>query len=204
MQPYYEQDGILIYHGDCREVLPLLDPVDVCVADPPYGETSLVLWRKHNGSVFHADRFRRVHEHVVQFYRGEWSAVYKKPVTTKDATSKTARRKGRPAHTGQIDGKAYLSHDGGPRLQRSVIEVRSCHGHAQHPTQKPVGIVTPLIEYSCPPDGVVLDPFAGSGTTLVAAKRLGRKAIGIEIEERYCEIAADRLRQKVLALGDAE
>lgn len=108
--PYYDEDGITIYHGDCREILPLLDPVDVCIADPPYGVTALewdqpvsgwasligaptiwcfgslrfflgqsfegwtyaqdVIWEKHNGSNPHADRFRRVHEIVVQLYKG--------------------------------------------------------------------------------------------------------------------------------------
>jgi site-specific DNA-methyltransferase (adenine-specific) len=115
-----------------------------------------------------------VHEFAVQFYRGPWDWLYRSPVYTADAT------------------------DGGPRLMRSVLRVRSEHGRAEHPTQKPLGIVRPLIEYSCPPDGIVLDPFMGSGTTLRAAKDLGRKAIGIEIEERYCEIAAKRMAQAVL------
>ncbi len=83
---------------------------------------------------------------------------------------------------------------------RSVVYVPSCHGEAEHPTQKPVDIIKPLLEYSCPPDGVVLDPFMGSGTTLRAAKDLCRKAIGIEIEEKYCRIAVERLRQEVLKL----
>ena len=162
-----------------------------------------VIWEKHNGSIFHADRFRRVHEFSVQFYRGSWADVWKRPVYTRDATARTVRRKKRPTHSGHIESSSYVSHDGGPRLMRSVLKVRSCHGHAQHPTQKPLGIVRPLIEYSCPPDGSVLDPFMGSGTTLRAAKDLGRKAIGIEIEERYCEIAADRLMKRTSETGRA-
>lgn len=162
-----------------------------------------LVWEKHNGSIFHADRFRRVHELVAQFYRGAWSDIWKSPVHTQDATARTVRRKARPAHAGQIGSHLYASHDGGPRLMRSVLRVRSEHGHAVHPTQKPLGVVMPLIEYSCPPEGTVLDPFAGSGTTLVAAKLLGRKAIGIEIDERYCEVAAQRLSQGVLPLLEA-
>jgi site-specific DNA-methyltransferase (adenine-specific) len=240
MKPYYEQDGITIYHADCRDVLPALETCDLAVADPPYGETSLswdvpvsgwlpllptsslwcfgslrfflaerfdgwalsqdVVWEKHNGSNFHADRFRRVHELVTHWYRGQWSAIYKRPCVTHDAVARVVRSKTRPTHTGHIDATPYVSVDGGPRLMRSVLRVPSCHGYAEHPTQKPLGIVQPLIEYGCPPGGLVLDPFMGSGTTLVAAKQLGRRAIGIEIEERYCEIAAQRLSQGVLPL----
>lgn len=76
-------------------------------------------------------------------------------------------------------------------------------GKVDHPTQKPVGLVNTLLMASTRLDDVVLDPFAGSGTTLVAAKALGRKAIGIEIEERYCEIAAKRLAQEVLEVAAA-
>lgn len=162
-----------------------------------------LVWEKHNGSSFHADRFKRVHEIVAQFYRAgaRWAEVYKSPLYTHDATARTVRRKTRPPHTGHIEASYYTSEDGGPRLQRSVINVRSCHGYAEHPTQKPVELVAKLIKYSCPPGGVVLSPFMGSGTDLVAARLLGRGAIGIEIEERYCEIAARRLAQDVLPLG---
>lgn len=156
-----------------------------------------LVWEKHNGSNFHADRFKRVHELVVQFYRDDvrWSDIYRKPLYTNDATKRALRRKARPAHTGNIGAASYCSHDGGPRMMRSVLRVRSAHGVAVHPTQKPVGIVLPLLDYSVPPAGIVLDPFMGSGTTLVAARQIGRRAIGIEIDERYCELAAQRLRQ---------
>jgi site-specific DNA-methyltransferase (adenine-specific) len=166
-----------------------------------------IVWEKHNGSAFHADRFKRVHEIVSHFVRDgiAWGDVFKAPVYTADATARTVRRKQRPPHTGHIEAAAYTSEDGGPRLMRSVQRVRSCHGYAQHPTQKPLGIIHPLIEYSCPPNGCVLDPFMGSGSTLVATKSIGggRRAIGIEIDERYCEVAATRLSQEVLDLGSA-
>lgn len=250
-EPYYQDESCTIYHGDCRELLPLIELVgaaDLVLTDPPYGETSLdwdeavegwelkvwaalngqgslwcfgslayflgkfnregwiraqeIVWEKHNGSIFHADRFRRVHELAVQFYpaSARWSEIYKDPQYTNDATARTVRRKGRPTHSGNIGDGNYESVDGGPRLMRSVLQVPSCHGYAVHPTQKPEGIVRPLLRYSCPPGGVVLDPFMGSGTTLAVAKQEGRRAVGIEIEERYCEIAAKRLSQMVLPL----
>lgn len=154
-----------------------------------------IVWEKHNGSNFHADRFRRVHEQAAQFYRGEWASVWKAPQTTPDATRRTARRKGRLPHTGHIDGSLYVSEDGGPRLQRSVMHVRSCHGHAEHETQKPEGILRPLIAYSCPTGGVVLDPFAGVGSTGIAARDIGRRSVLIEVDEGYAELAARRLSQ---------
>lgn len=157
-----------------------------------------VIWGKQNGSNFHNDRFRRVHENAIQVYPADvlWGAVYKSPVRTPDSVAKSVlRNKRRPSHTGHIDEVPYISQDGGPRLQRSIIEVANCHGYAVHPTQKPNGIVAPLIEYSCPVGGIVLDIFAGSGTTLEVCRAMGRNAVGIENNERYCELAAKRLSE---------
>lgn len=154
-----------------------------------------IVWEKHNGSNFHADRFRRVHEQAAHFYRGKWVTVWKAPQTTPDARRRKVSRKERPPHTGHIETSTYVSEDGGPRLQRSVMYVRSCHGHADHETQKPEGILRPLIAYSCPPGGVVLDPFGGSGTTALVARELGRKSVLIELNPTYAELAARRLQQ---------
>jgi len=152
-----------------------------------------LIWEKPNGSGFASDRFKRVHEQPAHFYRGSWDGIFKLPVTTPDATARTVRRKGRPAHTGHIEAIAYESFDGGPRLMRSVIKVRSTHGFAEHPTQKPLGILLPLVEYSVPKiGGVLVDPFCGSGSHLIAALQHGARAIGIEIDEANCEIAARR------------
>lgn len=235
--PFYADDRVTIYHGDCRELLPTID-ADLTVTDPPYGATSLqwdrwvegwleqlrtpqlwctgtlrlfmrhsaeftaagwklaqdVIWEKHNGSSLHADRFRRVHEQIGHFYRGDWSALYREVQTTPDATARTVRKKTKTPHMNKHEAVPYLSFDGGPRLMRSVLSVRSTHNYAEHPTQKPVALLMPLIEFSCARDGVVLDPFMGSGSTLVAAIDAGRRAIGIEADERYCEKAANRVR----------
>ena len=164
-----------------------------------YGQE--IVWEKHNGSGFHADRFKRVHELAVQWYRGAWGDLYKDVPVTMDATPRTVRRKQRPPHMGHIGAGSYISEDGGRRLMRSVLHVRSEQGRAVHPTQKPLGILRPLISYSCPPGGLVLDPFAGSGSTLLAARELGRRAIGIELDAGYCEAAAQRLAHLTLEVA---
>lgn len=225
--PYYDDGSVALYLGDCREVLPLLDLTDVAavITDPPYGETNLqwdhwqdgwvqavamnvpvtaplwcfgsmrmfldrrddfvgwsfaqdVVWEKHNGSSFAADRFKRVHEHVCHWYRGTWGEQRHEVPTTPDATARTVRRKPRPPQWhGAID-----------------------YGRAVHPTQKPLGILTPLLAFSVPAGGLVLDPFAGSASTLRAAKDGGWRAIGIEADEQYLEDAVARLAQEVLAI----
>lgn len=157
-----------------------------------------VVWEKHNGSNSFSDRFRRVHKIAVHAYRDDakWTEVYNKPLMTNDARAKVVRRKQRPPQWGNIGEHSYRSEDGGPRLARSVMFAPSCHGYAEHPTQKPLAVIMPLIEVSCPPDGVVLDPFCGSGTTLLAARELGRSAIGIEIKPGYADVAERRVRDR--------
>lgn len=158
-----------------------------------------VVWEKHNGSGMQSDRFKRVHEHAVQWYRGAWADVFTAPVFVPEATKRTVRHKSKPPHhLGKIVPTPYASEDGGPKMMRSVLYARSCHGSAQHPTQKPEAIVRPLLQYSCAPGTIVLSPFGGAGTDLLAARSLGLKAIGIELQERYCEVAAQRLSQEVL------
>jgi site-specific DNA-methyltransferase (adenine-specific) len=247
-EPYYADDKVTLYLGDCRTLLPELDVhADLIVADPPYAETSLdwdkwpdgwpillaqhgysmwcfgslrmflnrrddfidwkysqeVVWEKHNGSGSANDRFKRVHELATFWYRGEWALIHHSTPTTDDAVARTVRRKHRPPHWGEMGAAAYASEDGGPRLMRSVVYVRSMHGSAINETEKPEGIVRPLIEYGCPAGGLVLDPFAGSSSTLVAARNLGRRAIGIEMREEQCEKAAKRLAQDCLDFGEA-
>ena len=160
-----------------------------------------VVWEKHNGSGFHADRFRRVHEHALHWYRGDWSEVRHDPQVTNDATARTVRSKRRPAHTGHIDRTPYVSQDGGPRLMTSVMYAPSMYGTAINPTEKPVAIVEPLIAYAVARGGIVLDPFAGSGSTGVAARNLGVRSVLIEAREEQCEATARRLAEAPLDLG---
>lgn len=248
---YHEEPDIVLLHGPCLEILPLLEPesVDLIITDPPYEATSCswdkhvsgwtlmlkdllkkhgsmwcfgsmryflrevnefchwslaqeVIWEKHNGSNLHNDRFRRVHEIIVHFYPKDslWLDVQKNPQFTHDANARTVRRKRKPQHLRKLrdENSFYSSVDGGPRLMRSIFKVPSCHGYAEHPTQKPVELLLPLIQYSSIESAVLIDPFGGSGTTAVAAKKLGRKCIVIEIESTYLDITVDRLRQGVM------
>lgn len=161
-----------------------------------------VIWGKHNGSSLANDRFRRVHELATLWYRGEWSALRHEVPTTADATARTVRRKAKPAqHQGDRGPSYFVSEDGGPRLMRSVLQVRSEHGRAIHPTQKPLGILAPLIEYSVAPGGVLVDLFSGSGAVALAARQAGRRCIAFERHEPYAEASAQRLAQRELWVG---
>jgi site-specific DNA-methyltransferase (adenine-specific) len=251
--PYYADDTVRLYLGDCREVLPALgEEFDAAICDPPYGCTSLewdewptgwtqavagvtssmwcfgslrmfmarapefawvgwrmshdVVWRKHNGSGFQTDRFRCVHELAAHWYRASWSEIYHQVPRDRwhgqDNSSRVKRRQ-KPGHTGDIGSSVWV--DDGSRLAASVIDARSMHGRAIHPTEKPVGLLTPLIEYAVPPGGgLVLDPMAGSCSTAVAARLSGRRAVCIEAHEPYAEAAARRLDQGVLAFDGTE
>lgn len=251
--PYYEDEWVRLYHGDCREILPALDlgPVDLCLTDPPYGETSLpwdrwpegwlqavadagaaslwcfgslrmflthagefadagwrlsqdVVWKKPRGGVAYRDRATaRVHELVAHWYRGDWSAVYvdQQRVDHHGPGKGTIHR----GETGPAWNGARRAHqwtDDGTRALPSVIECQTMRMRGIHPTEKPTGLLEPLLTYGCPPGGLVLDVCAGSGSTGATAKALGRRAVLIEADEANCEAAAKRLGQDTLFGGE--
>jgi site-specific DNA-methyltransferase (adenine-specific) len=161
-----------------------------------------VVWEKHNGSGFATDRFKRVHEHALHWYRGDWQSVcHETPRVVSTGRKVSVPSRGQTPHTGAIGSAAYI--DDGSRLTRSVIAASSRHGLAINEAEKPTGVVEPLIAYGCPPGGLVLDLFAGSCSTLVAARNLGRRAVGVEKRESQCEKAALRLAQDVLDFGES-
>ncbi len=209
MKPYYEEAGITIYHGDCREILPTLPKVDLVLTDPPYG-ISYNRNKKHRGMVPHptviGDDAPFDPAHLLIFPRlilwGANCYASKLP----DSKTWIAWHK---TLTDNDEGQtsdmelAWANCIGRNRLFTYLWAGCYRQGEAGdffHPTQKPRSLMAWCIKLSNAP-GIVLDPYMGSGTTLRAAKDLGRQAIGIEIEERYCEIAAKRLSQEVLDFG---
>lgn len=210
MKPYYEHGGITIYHGDCREILPSIS-ADVLVTDPPYGiayrtppsprrpksnwtlvgdgepfdPRHLTSWPR--AVIFGANHFA----HLLPPSAGWiiWDKRYGMPSNDQSdaelawTTCLTSVRVIRCLWNG---GGSLLAENGPAR--------------AIHPTQKPIKLMRAVLGMVTGDGDVVVDPYCGTGTTLRAAKDLGRRAIGIEIEERYCDIAARRLSQEVLAL----
>ena len=210
MKPYYDYAGITIYHGDCREILPEIK-ADVVVTDPPYGighkcnfhergRGSLAACRDYP-DVFGDDK---PYEPELVISLGLptvlWGANHysdKLPPTS----GWLVWDKERPADLDQATAElAWTNYVKGVRVFRHLWNgmMRASRDTLVHPTQKPEALMRWVLTLKWTPEGTVLDPFMGSGTTLRAAKDLGRKAIGIEIEERYCEIAAKRLAQEVL------
>jgi len=163
-----------------------------------------IIWKKQNGTGFSTDKFRRVHELATLWYQGAWSEQrHDVPrVAQTSMGDKSSRTKARGEHLGKIGDGAYV--DDGTRLQTTVIDANNEQSRAVHPTQKPLKIISPLINYSAPVGGLVVDIFAGSGTTLLAAKLMDRRAIGFEAREKYCEAAAKRLSQQTFYVGDSE
>jgi len=214
-KPYYQDSFCTIYLGDCREILPLLEPVDLVLTDPPYGIDYAPTFKKWNGSksthnkiIGDRQKFDPSYLLSLNVSMVLWGANYCSDllpvggwfIWDKRCSEKADKMFGAPfemAWTTQSKQKIFRILHGG------LVNADSIGGLADprfHPTQKPVKLFRQCIELF-PDSTSILDPFMGSGTTLVAAKNLNRKAIGIEIEEKYCEIAAKRLSQEVLNFG---
>lgn len=152
-----------------------------------------LVWEKPNGTGFAADRFKRVHEHLIHLYRSDsyWDHVHNvvNRVPRSHDKDKSATRKV-IGHTGAIRSAAYV--DDGLRIPRSVIKAPSVRG-GEHGTEKPQALLLELIRTSCPPDGLVCDPFAGSGAVAEACVKLGRRYVGFERDPQIAEKAEDRI-----------
>ena len=211
MKPYYEADGVTIYHGDCREILPQLEPVDAVITDPvwpnagdrivgherPYellAEVAPELPRLCERAVFHIGcnsdpRLLACVPHSMPFLRACWLEY------------------AIPHFTGHVLNGSDVAYVFGlpPRRRpgKKVIPGRSPKAQPgdtcrAHPCSRSLTMVTWLVDWFSVAS--VIDPFMGSGTTLLAAKNLRRQAIGIEIVEKHCETAARRLDQTVMEL----
>jgi DNA modification methylase len=222
MRPYYEHGGITIYHGDARTVLPALAVPDLVLTDPPYGIAAKVDNARFvgGGKMIGRDRVtkRRPVEGDDQPFDPRPLLHYKRLILfgannyaahlpasngwlVWDKRAGIEGVEGWPLGEGEL---AWTNVTGGIRFFRNrwFGLVRSDEvGEHYHPTQKPVALMAWAIGKWSKRNDLILDPYMGCGTTLVAAKMLGRRAVGIEIEERYCEIAVRRLSQEVLDLG---
>jgi site-specific DNA-methyltransferase (adenine-specific) len=158
-----------------------------------------VMWRKTLATGARGDRFRRAHESIGLFYRGRWQDVWRQPVRVAGEVTQSGKRRPRRGATVKSGWHGHKDNewtDDGSRMATSVIESPNMwKRNPRAKTEKPVRVLDPLIRYSVPPGGVVLDPFAGSGSTGEAARLAGRKAILIEADEAACDTIARRMLQ---------
>lgn len=239
LTPYYDDgNGIVIYHGDCRELLPHLDPVDLVLTDPPYPGLVGGHDRDFPGGVSArqavTQSIGQAWDSSLDWMPAAWDlcrhgmlvfcsfhsvAAVRTALPDSKAMALSVWYKRNSPPTGKnlpryttefiwmLTKKPGLKWDvlsstlfdipmpqGGCMADERIL---NGDGSTAHPTQKPIELIAKLLAIG---GNTILDPFMGSGTTLRAAKDLGRKAIGIEIEEKYCEIAVKRLAQEVLAL----
>jgi DNA modification methylase len=216
-EPYYSDGAVTIYHGDCRDVLAGFSPggFAALVTDPPYGMAYASNWEGVLPRSVGGDADTTLRDWILDWWGdgpalvfGTWKV--KRPTGTRAVL---IYDKGGATGMGDLSIPWKPSHEevyviGGPFAGRrdsgSVIQGRvqaSAYRGRLHPCQKDHTALQALIR-KCP-DGTILDPFMGVGTTLRAAKNLGRPAIGIEREESYCEVATRLLGQEVMDLGAA-
>ena len=223
-EPYFRDESVVIYHGDALDIMPKLPSVALIVADPPYtfgmastfSEGKAGSWGDMmNGARWYAECLREMRRLTAAQQGAAWvfNSWRSFPVLARAAMEAQW-----PIESLLVWDKCWIG-PGGQRGLRPSYELvalfaqpdfqlpnrgladiwrspASSHKENGHPAEKPLDLVARLIRET--PGELILDPFMGSGTTLRAAKDLGRYAIGIEIEERYCEIAAKRMAQGVL------
>ncbi len=208
VKPYFEEDGCTIFLGDCREILPSLPRVDLVLTDPPYGiaydasHSKYKNWIDRGEATWDVGPFDPAPIISLQYPSIIWggncfasrlpdSAKWIVWVKTARDDAEIRQADVEIAWTNCIGRSRVFHHLWIGAYRESESGIRN-----YHPTQKPIEVMAWCLNL-VPFAELILDPYCGSGTTLVAAKNLGRRAIGIEIEEKYCEIAAKRLAQKV-------
>lgn len=225
-EPYYSDEFVTLYHGDCREITEWLE-ADVLVTDPPYGigwdrpDTAGAKNSWHNPGI-QGDADTSARDDALALFgferpavvfgslKAEWPNGWRQVLVFRKPSATASGMFGAFLPWRKDWEPIFILGSGWPKTPstRSAIVATSelsaggYRGYATatgHPHTKPLDVLCQLIE--AVPPGAVADPFTGSGSTLVAAKRLGRKAIGVELDERYCEIAAKRLAQGVLPFG---
>ncbi len=204
MTLYYEDEHVTLYHGSCLDIPQWLE-ADVLITDPPYG----MAYVPKNHDVIVGDEDAGIRDEILAMWEGP-ALVFGtwRVERPKDTRQLIVWAKGNTPGMGDLSmpwgpshEEIYVLGEGWEGTRRSnVYNIPTIHGTAHdrpnHPTPKPIGLMEQLLAYA--PQGVIADPFAGSGTTLVAASNLGRKAIGCELEEKYCEIIVQRLAAKTL------
>jgi site-specific DNA-methyltransferase (adenine-specific) len=224
MEPYYQDDACTIYHGSSLDALDFVGPVDVVLTDPPYGVElthKQHKWFKQDGSGYKSlsdtpenvkcvvvpiiEKSIELFERVVVTPGNRCAFMYPQPDDIGCVFNTSGAGRGKWGFNCSniilYYGKdPYLVACKGGRPNGWLQPPSDYAYKCDHPCPKPEGMMRWMVNRVSMENHIILDPFMGSGTTLRAAKDLGRKAIGIEIEEKYCEIAAKRLAQEVLPL----
>lgn len=208
MRPYYADEFVTLYHADCREVLSSLERCGLLLTDPPYGigfASQPTNYQRAAGMKPSAWDDAPVDEALLASARSLcdasviWGGNYYALPAARCWLS--WYKPDAPPSMGNVE-YAWTSLDQNSRQISHSISATNAE-RVGHPTQKPLRVMAWALNQASGISGPILDPFAGSGTTLVAAKNQNRVAIGIERNEAYCELAARRLSQNVLDLGGA-